>query len=80
MNAKANFSLAREYYRKGNFSKALIYLRKANRAEPRNKNVLLAMADCYSLSRDYDNAIRTIKQTLKIDTKNDRLYYNLSLV
>ena len=37
------------------------------------------MADCYSLSRDYDNAIRTIKQTLKIDTKNDRLYFNLSL-
>ncbi len=77
MNAKANFNLARVYYHKGKFSRALIYLRKANRAEPRNKSVLLGMVDCYLLLEDYDNAIKTIKQTLKIDTQNDRLYFNL---
>jgi tetratricopeptide (TPR) repeat protein len=79
VNTKANFKHARVYYRKGKFSKALIYLRQANRAVPRNKSVLLSMADCYLKLGDYNNAIRTIKRTLKIDKRNDKLYFNLCI-
>ena len=80
MKAKSNFDLGRFYYNKGNFSKALIFLHKANRARQGNKNILLGITNCYLQLRDYENAIKVLKKTLKVDAKDDKLYFHLCFV
>ena len=67
------------HYAKGDYSRALKFLHKANRAKHGDKNILLGIVNCYVQLRDYDNAIRAIEQTLKVDSNNDKLYFQLGL-
>jgi tetratricopeptide (TPR) repeat protein len=79
MKVKADFNLAKEYYRKGDLPKALFYLKQAYRAEPRNKDILLAMADCHLRLGNNHAAIKVIRHILKKDPRNDKLCFSLCL-
>ena len=70
--------LASQYFARQDYSRALFYLQQASSSQPRNPQYLNGMVNCYLQLGDIENAARITRKILKIDKKNDALYFQLS--
>jgi tetratricopeptide (TPR) repeat protein len=78
MVKKNLYGFARKLYIKKDYSKALSYLKKASKSQPRDMNVLFAMANCFEKLGDQGSTIKTIKRIVAIDNRNDSVYFSIS--
>ena len=78
MVKKDFYGFARKLYIKKDYSKALLYLKKASKSQPRDMNVLFAMANCFEKLGDQGSTIKTIKRIVAIDNRNDSVYFSIS--
>ena len=77
--AKTHFFLALTYKSQGNYDKALQHLARARHKYPRDRMVLNQIGRILFLRRQYQEAVDTLHEVLRIDPEDLQAHYNLML-
>ncbi len=70
--------LGRLYFLKGNFREAMDYYHQALYLDGRHLPALQGKAAVQMVTKEYDSAIETFKQMLRIQPDDNRIYYNIA--
>jgi tetratricopeptide (TPR) repeat protein len=70
--------LGRLYFLKGNFKKAMEYYHQALSLDDRHLPALQGKAAVQLITKDYDGAVETYKEMLRIRPEDNRIYYNIA--
>jgi tetratricopeptide (TPR) repeat protein len=67
-----------EYYYYQNYDEALEYMQKALHKQPMKAENYVVSGDIYFADGQYENAIKSYKKALSLDSKNTDIYYSMA--
>ena len=73
-------TLSAIYMEQNNIEKALEYAQKAYRLDPNNIVFSELLSDLYIMNKNYEQAVIVNFELIKLDNKNSKYYYNLSIL
>ena len=79
-NLDASINLGNIYYDSQKNDKAIIYYEKSLLSDPKNTNLRCDLATCYLRIKNYAEAIKILKNNIKIDKNHIQSHHNLSVI